>query len=134
MQNKQISHSYGGMVQDLSKSQPQQNFYFQGNNIRINATDSQSTNSVTNEKGNSLILTIPIPVINKSNPNSKKIIYNNKELIYKTSEIDNLPSSGEQIIIGHSNSREFIILFTTDDNGFDCIWKMTYDTYDLTLL
>ena len=134
MQNKQISHSYGGMVQDLSKSQPQQNFYFQGNNIRINATTDQGTSSVMNEKGNSLILTIPIPVINKSNPNSKKIIYNNKELIYKTSEIDNLPSSGEQIIIGHSNSREFIILFTTDDNGFDCIWKMTYDTYDLTLL
>lgn len=134
MQNKQIKHSYEGMIRDLSKSQPQQNFYFEGRNVRINSTDSQSTNSITNEKGNSLILAIPIPVINKSNPNSKKIIYNNKELIYKTSEIDNLPSSGEQIIIGHSNSRNYLILFTTDDNGFDCIWKMTYDTYDLTLL
>lgn len=134
MQNKQIKHGYGGMIKDLSKSQPQQNYYFDGRNIRLNATDSQSTNSVTNEKGNSLILTIPIPVINKSNPNLKKIIYNGKELIYKTTEIDNLSPSGEQFIIGHSNSRNYVILFTTDNNGFDCIWRMTYDTYDLTLL
>jgi len=134
MTNKNIKHSYGGMIKDLSKSQPQQNYYFEGRNIRINSTDSQSTNSITNEKGNSLILTIPTPVINKSNPNSKKITYNSKELIYKTVEIDNLSASGEQIIIGHSNSRDYIILFTTDDNGFDCIWKLTYDTYDLTLL
>lgn len=134
MQNKQIKHGYGGMIKDLSKSQPQQNFYFEGRNIRLNATDSQSTNSVTNEKGNSLILAIPIPTINNSNPSLKKILYNSKELLYKTSEIDDLPISGEQIIIGHSNSRNYVILFTTDDNGFDCIWKMTYDTYDLTLL
>jgi hypothetical protein len=134
MQNKQVKHSYGGMIQDLSKSQLQQNFYFEGRNIRINATDSQSTNSVTNEKGNSLILIIPTPVINNSNPDLKKILYNSKELIYKTSEIDDLLPSGEQIIIGFSNSRNYVILFTTDNNGFDCIWKMTYDTYDLTLL
>jgi len=134
MQNKQVKHSYGGMIQDLSKSQPQQNFYFEGRNIRINATDSQSTNSVTNEKGNSLILIIPTPVINNSNPDLKKILYNSKELIYKTSEIDDLLPSGEQIIIGYSNSRNYVILFTTDNNGFDCIWKMTYNTYDLTLL
>ena len=134
MQNKQIKHGYGGMIKDLSSSQPQQNYYFDGKNIRINSTDSQSTNSITNEKGNSLIITIPIPTINKSNPNLKKILYNSKELIYKTSEIDDLPISGDQIIIGHSNSRNFIILFTTDDNGFDCIWKLSYDTYDLTLL
>ena len=134
MINKQIKHSFGGMIKDLSKSQPQQNYYFQGRNIRINATNDQTTNNITNEKGNSLIITIPIPVINKSNPNSKKILYNNKELIYKTTEIDNLSASGEQVIIGHSNSREFIIIFTTDDNGFDCIWKLSYNTYDLTLL
>ena len=58
MQNKQIKHGYGGMVKDLSKSQPQQNFYFEGRNIRINATTDQSTSSVMNEKGNSLILTM----------------------------------------------------------------------------
>lgn len=134
MNNKSIAHSYNGMNQDTTQSKFSNQFYYYGNNIRINATDSQSTSSITNEKGNSLILTIPIPVINKSNPNLKKIVYNNKELIYKNSEIDNLSVSGEQIIIGHSNSRNHVILFTTDNNGFDCIWKLTYDTYDLTLL
>lgn len=126
--------SYGGMIQDVTKSQFPNNYYFQGNNIRINATTDQGTSSVMNEKGNSLILTIPIPVINNSNPDLKKILYNNKELIYKTSEIDDLSPSGEQMIIGHSNSRNHVIIFTTDNNGFDCIWKLTYDTYDLTLL
>ena len=122
------------MIKDLSKSQPQQNYYFEGRNVRINATTDQSTNSVSNEKGNSLILTVPKPVIDKSNPNSKKITYNSKVLEYKTSEIDTLSISKDQVIIGHSNSRDNVIIFTTDNNGFDCIWKLTYDTYDLTLL
>ena len=134
MENKKVQHTYDGMQQDISKSKSQPNFYFEGKNIRINSTDSQSTTAVTNEKGNSLIITIPTPIINKSNPNLKKILYNNKELIYKTSEIDNLSASGEQIVIGHSNSRSHVIIFTTDNNSFDCIWKLTYDTYDLTLL
>ena len=134
MENRKIKHSYGGMQQDITSSQFQPNFYFEGRNVRINATDSQSTNSIINEKGNSLILTIPKPVIDKSNPNSKKITYNSKVLEYKTTEIDSLGISGDQVIIGHSNSRNHVIIFTTDNNGFDCIWKMTYDTYDLTLL
>lgn len=134
MENRKIKHSYNGMQQDITSSQFQPNFYFEGHNVRINATDSQSTNAITNEKGNSLIITIPTPIINNSNPDLKKIIYNNKELIYKNSEIDDLSPSGEQIIIGHSNSRNHVIIFTTDNSGFDCIWKLTYDTYDLTLL
>jgi len=134
MENRKIKHSYNGMQQDTTSSQFSNQFYYYGKNIRINATDSQSTNSITNEKGNSLIISIPNPIIDNSNMNLKKILYNNKELIYKTSEIDNLPPSGEQIIIGHSNSRNFVIIFTTDNNGFDCVWKLAYDTYDLTLL
>ena len=134
MQNKQSKHSYNGLQQDITSSQYQPNFYFDGRNIRINATNSQSTNSVTNEKGNSLILTIPIPIIDNSNINLKKIIYNDKELIYKTTEIDSLGISGDQVIIGHSNSRKYLILFTTDNNGFDCVWKVDYETYDITLL
>jgi len=134
MENKKVKHTYNGMQQDISKSKSQPNFYYEGKNIRINATDSQSSSSITNEKGNSLIITIPKPIIDKSNINLKKILYNNKELIYKTSEIDTLSISKDQVIIGHSNSRDNVIIFTTDNNGFDCIWKLTYDTYDLTLL
>lgn len=129
--NKSITHSYDGMIQDISQSKFSNKFYFEGRNIRIIATDTQSTGSVTNEKGNSLILTIPTPVINYKD---KIIYYNDKTLNYITNEINYINQSVEQKIIGYSNSREYIILFTTDNNGFDCIWKVSYDTYDITLL
>lgn len=129
--NKSVKHSYNGMVKDLTKSQYPPNFYFEGRNIRINATDSQSTNSVINEKGNSLILTIPVPNINYID---KIITYGVKTLNYTTDEINYGDQSQDQIIIGHSNSRNYLILFTTDNNGFDCIWKVDYETYEITLL
>ena len=131
MENKKTKHSYNGLQQDTTSSQYQPNFYFDGRNIRINATNSQSTNSVTNEKGNSLILTIPVPIINYG---TKIISYDDKTLSYTNDEIDYEGQSENQVIIGHSNSRKYIILFTTDNNGFDCIWKMNYETYDITLL
>ncbi len=131
MENRKIKHSYEGMQQDTSKSKFPNNFYFEGRNIRINSTDSQSTTAIANEKGNSLILTIPIPTIDYD---AKIISYNDKTLSYTNDEIDYGNQSGDQVIIGHSNSRNYIVLFTTDNNGFDCIWKLTYDTYDLTLL
>ena len=129
--NKAVTHSYNGMIQDVTKSKFSNQFYFEGKNIRIIATDTQSTGSITNEKGNSLILTIPTPIIDYDN---KIINYNDKTLNYTTSEINYNTQSLEQKIIGHSNSREYIILFTTDNNGFDCIWKVSYDNYDITLL
>lgn len=131
MANKQINHSYEGMIQDISQSKFSNKFYFEGRNIRIIATDTQSTGSITNEKGNSLILTIPTPVIDYI---AKVINYDNKILSYTTDEINYVNQSSKQKIIGYSNSREYIILFTTDDSGFDCIWKVNYDSYDITLL
>jgi hypothetical protein len=131
MENKKTKHSYNGLQQDITSSQYQPNFYFDGRNIRINATNSQSTNSVTNEKGNSLILTIPVPTINYD---TKIISYDDKTLSYSNDEIDYEGQSENQVIIGHSNSRKYIILFTTDNAGFDCIWKVDYETYEITLL
>lgn len=130
--NKVVTHTYGGMMQDTSKSKFPNEMYFEGRNIRIIATDSQTTGSITNEKGNSFILQIPHPVINRI-PNT--ITYGTKSLSYTTDEVDNLVDSvAEQIIIGHSNSRYYILLFTTNNEGIDCIWKLQYDNYDLTLL
>ena len=145
-----VKHSYNGMNQDISKSLNPNEFYFEGRNIRIVATNKQSTGAVTNEKGNSLILNIPTPSINSVN---SEIVYNvnniNKTLPYSSTistqprnEIEsqyyisnnNYKLSGEQIIIGHGLSRNNIILFTTDNNGFDCIWKVDDKTYDITLL
>jgi len=131
MANKQITHSYGGMMQDTTKSKFPNSFYYEGRNIRVFATDSQSTGSLTNEKGNSLIFQVPTPVINRS---TKVISYYGKTLNYTTSELSGTNQSGDQVIVGHSNSRKYILLFTTDNNGFDCIWKVQYDNYDITLL
>ena len=130
--NKSIIHSYEGMQQDTSKSKFNNAFYFEGKNIRVVATDSQSTGSLTNEKGNSLIFKIPTPVINYS---TKVITYGAKTLSYLNNEINyDSSQSADQVIIGHANSRNYLLLFTTDDNGFDCVWKMKYDNYDITLL
>ena len=122
--NKNIIMTYNGMNQDISQSKFSNQFYFEGNNIRILSTDSQSTNSVTNEKGNSLILTIPQININFID---KIITYDSKILNYTT-------QPGEQLIIGHAIGKNNTVLFTTDNNGFDCVWSFDNVTYNLTLL
>jgi len=46
-------------------------------------------------------------------------------------------TSNSQQIIGHTTTRDSIILFTTDDLGMDCIWKLDNvlrAAYDLKLL
>jgi hypothetical protein len=139
MANKQITHSYDGMMQDISKSKYPNQFYFEGKNVRVIATDSQSTGSLTNEKGNSLIFKIPTPVITTriTDGITEKIIryVGGDDIVYKNTEINyGSSTSGDQVIIGHANSRTYLLLFTTDDNGFDCVWKMRYDNYDITLL
>ena len=82
--NKAVKHSFRGMAQDISKSQFSNEYYFEGKNIRIIATDSQSTGNITNEKGNELILTVPVPIINYA---TKEIHYNSNILSFKNTEI-----------------------------------------------
>lgn len=148
--NKTTLYSYAGMQQDLAKNKPNNKFYFEGKNIRIISTDTQSTGSVTNEKGNSLIVNVPIPSIS---PNTTSIRYTSNNTTYNLpytiensiqprNEIERqyyisenvYKISGIQIIIGHGLVRDNFILFTTDNNGFDCIWKVDDKTYEITLL
>jgi hypothetical protein len=138
MQNKQVKQSYKGMVKDLTKSKFPNSYYFDAKNIKITATNSQSTFSITNEKGNSFILDIPIVTINKFN---KTILYNNNVLNYVNEEINslitnltNVQSSKIQLIVGYTTARNSIILFTTDEGGFDCIWKINDSTFEVELL
>jgi len=147
---KSTKHTYRGMNQDISKSKLPNEFYFEGRNIRIIATNSQSTGSITNEKGNKLIVSIPTPSINASTLSINYTVNNVlKSLVYKTNQStqprneiesqyiitpNNYKISGDQIIIGHALIRDSIILFTTDNNGFDCIWKVDDNNYDITLL
>ncbi len=131
--NKNIIMTYNGMNQDISQSKFSNQFYFEGKNIRILATDSQSTNSVTNEKGNSLTVTIPQINIDFIN---KRISYNSNILNYTTDQINDTYSTqpGEQIIIGNAIGKTKTVLFTTDNNGFDCVWTLDNNTFDLKLL
>lgn len=142
---KQVKHTYRGMNQDVTKSKHPGEFYFKANNMRILATDSQSTFSISNELGNTLEVTLPSISINTD---TNVISYGNKTLNYyqesEAPEIEKqifagiLPqSSNSQKIIGHAVARNSIILFTTDDLGFDCIWEveeLLEDNYNLVLL
>ena len=129
--NKIVRQSYSGMAQDISKSKFSNQFYFEGKNIRIVTTDTQSTGSITNEKGNSLILKVFKPVINYT---TKIITYGSKSLSYTNDEINYNSQSGDQVIIGQGTTRDYVILFTTDNNGFDCVWSVKYEDYELKLL
>lgn len=131
MANKNISHSYGGMMQDITKSKFSNSFYFEGRNIRVVATDSQTSGSITNEKGTALMTSIPKPVVNST---LKTITYNSATLPYTTGEISYTVPSGNQQIIGTCNSKDHAIILTTDNAGYDCVWKVNYVTGNLTLL
>lgn len=132
--NKNIAVTYQSMNQDISQSKFSNEFYYEGKNIRVLSTDSQSSNSLTNEKGNTLLITIPSLSINYDD---KTISYNNIVLNYNTEQIneqfDNT-QSGSQILIGHAIGKNNIILFTTDDNGFDCIWSVDKSNFAIKLL
>lgn len=56
---KKAKLTYRGINQDITKSKRSPEFYFDAENIRIQATDSGTTGSVTNDKGNVLIYTLP---------------------------------------------------------------------------
>ncbi len=136
---KSVEYSYNGLNKDISKEKFGKGYYYDAQHIRLTSTDSSSTFSVINEKGNSKVLELPSPIINKT---ETRIEYNDKYLYYSddgNSEINtNLPlTSSIQIIIGHTITRDSLILFSTDNNGFDCIWEVKEilkDSYDLELL
>lgn len=56
---KKTKLTYRGINQDITKSKRSPEFYFDAENIRIQATDSGTTGSITNDKGNVLVYTLP---------------------------------------------------------------------------
>lgn len=136
---QQLTHSYKGMNQDLLKDKQSLDLYYDANNIRIIDNTPQSLGGVSNEKGNKLLFTIPSPVVNSNGT----ITYGDKSLTFKLktgNELlnSNLPSiSGIQRGIGNTLTKDGFILFSTDNNGFDCIWEVIEileGNYDLKLL
>ena len=132
------------MTQDFAKSKIPGEFYYSGSNIRIIATDESSSYAMTNEHGNELSFTIPIPVFNYLNTrieyqnvdNSTAYLqYVNETGAPMSVEIENHFAqdifgvisnkiSGQQEIIGVEYSRKGLVIFTTDSSGFDCIWEI----------
>jgi len=84
-----------GMNQDISKSKIANTFYYEGRNIRI--ITNESFGSVTNQKGNELVLTIP--TIN-NNPTTKASLAN---LAYPLSNFQ---------ILGHTELDKSLYLLT----------------------
>lgn len=128
---KQIRHSFKGLNRDTAKSKFSNELYFDAKNIRLSPTDSQTSGVLNNEKGNVKILTIPTPTIDY---NGKIITYGTSVLNYTTNEINYSTQSSTQYIIAQQNIREGIVFITTDNNGFDCIWKFNINNYNITLL
>ena len=140
---KQHTIGYEGMLKDLSKDK-QSSKYFDAKNIRILATDQQSSLALTNEAGNELIFPIPTPVVNLDNTSIDYVVNSVTKSLSYTTETDTLPrceveelritsvdenityhESGVQVIIGVRELRDSIVIVTTDGNGWDCFWELT---------
>jgi hypothetical protein len=142
MVNKKVKYTFRGAIQDISKSKHPFEYYFEGQHIKIFSTDKQATGSVSNEKGNELIVNIPSIIINddlNTISYTGNILYyeNGNEISQQLADGSLSTTSSNSIIIGHTTTREGIILFTTDDNNMDCIWLVTNvleENYNITLL
>lgn len=121
MANKKTAVTFAGMQKDTSKSKYNKNYYYDANNITLTPIEGQSFGSLTNTPGNTLAITIPTPTINKI---LKTVTAGTHVQNYARVEIDSMPASGSQIIIGDTLTKDGILLFTTDNAGFDCIWEI----------
>lgn len=148
---KNVVYSFMKMNKDIAEAKNPSNFFYDGHNLRFITNNDITTGGFSFEKGNSLVVEIPTITIN---PTTHSIDYTNsngaQQLIYEIdttiiqprSEIEesyyislnNYKASAKQHIIGFSTTRDYIILFTTDNNGFDCIWKVNDEDYALELI
>ena len=133
---KTIKLGTGGMVKDMTKKEFPSKMFYDASNIRLVAISDQSTYAITNEFGNDLFFIFPTIDIDAANNKFINTAIEDEsyfnELIYTTgsTEIEaqfTTPVGGLQKLIGQINSRNGIILFTTDGNGFDCIWELNTD-------
>lgn len=99
-----------GMNRDLSFSKIGPEYYYNARNIRIITREGESTGSITNEKGNELLLQIP-----------------------NIEAYDSIPAQINLQIIGSTTIRDVIVLFTTNEssstpiNSYGQIWTLTYN-------
>lgn len=124
--NKHIKHTYGGITKDITKSRYPNTNYFSAHNFRITADDSQSTFSLTNEKGTVEQFEFPTITIsnNKINTGTEIINYNNNEIPVGT--------YSNHKLVGTISVTDGIIFFTT--SNIDAIWLFNIKDQSLKLL
>jgi hypothetical protein len=118
---KSAKYSYNGINQDMSRSKHDPSLYFEGQHIRIISEDSQTTGSITNEKGTKQVFSIPNDI--SINSASKLINYNSISLPYSNVEIDNLIITNDHQILGNVTTNDSIILIT-NSGSLDCVWEI----------
>tara|TARA_R110000796_G_scaffold236214_1_gene355468 strand:+ start:36982 stop:40947 length:3966 start_codon:yes stop_codon:yes gene_type:complete len=118
-------YTYNGINQDMSRSKHDPSLYFEGQHIRLISEDSQTTGSITNEKGTKEVFSIPNDI--NINTTTKQITYTSNSIVntinYTNTEIDSLTVTNDHKIIGHTVTKDSIILITTS-NGLDCTWEV----------
>ena len=144
------------MSKDLANSK-ESDKYFDARNIRILASDDNTTFAIQNEAGTELTYNIPTPEIDIQNARFTYDVNGvDKSLYYKATGSE-LPrcqiedeywqpndpdewksrDSGEQKIINITNLRDSALVVTSDGNGVDCFWELkdlSSGEYELELL
>lgn len=138
---KQHRVNYKGMSKDIARDL-QSEKYFDAQNIRILATDQKSSFAVTNEAGNELIFSIPVPVVVTDTTSIQYTVggvvnslkYSTETSVIPRCEIEEnyvvstnptvVATSGTQTIIGTKELRDSALIITTDNAGFDCFWEL----------
>lgn len=130
-------HTFTKMNKDIAEGKYPEGMFLNARNIRFITNEEVITGGFSFEKGNSLVVSM-----NKVTVKNKVIEYSGKQLVYENKEISDYylsngeteVTSAEQIAIGFTIARDNIILFTTDNLGFDCVWKINDETYEVELL
>jgi len=102
---KKAQLTYKGLNQDISNSKRDPGFYYDAGNIRILATDSNTTGSISNDKGTTLLFDIDAgyTIIGHATLKDYVVLFctnNTNDIIYRVNLDDNTP----------------VILFTGDLN------------------
>lgn len=140
--NKKVKYTFGGANQDIGKDKHPPHFYYEGQHIRIIATDGQTTGDVSNEKGTTVVVTLPkIEIVGVVNPPVEAIdnfatvlefeavnvpvLYNDVYLYDITVTIESTPTYGT-VVLNDDNTITY-----TSENDYTVAAKDTF-TYSIT--
>jgi hypothetical protein len=136
---KQKIYTPNKMVKGVIDSKQAEGNYFHAKNLRFESHLDNSTGGFVFEKGNDIHLSIPKVTVDYQSTSFKyqvggqerSLAYKAKGIVYPRCDIEkefedqSSTKDNLQIVIGHSVTRDGLLLFSTDNNGFDCIWYVS---------